>query len=68
MPYADHDGNPLHVSFGLGNDDMTVNTILDMPIIKDLGMILNFRAGSVTWCDNSPAPFNICYQESKRLI
>ena len=61
-PYVDHDGNPIRISFGLGND-MTVNTILGMPIIKDLGMIPNFRAGSVT-CEDSPATFEIRYQET----
>jgi hypothetical protein len=61
-PYVDSDGNPIHISFGLGND-MTVNTILGMPIIKDLGMIPNFRAGSVT-CKDAPATFDIRYHET----
>jgi hypothetical protein len=61
-PYADHDGNPIQISFGLGND-MTVNTILGMPIIKDLGMLPNFRDGTVT-CADSPATFGIQYQET----
>jgi hypothetical protein len=41
-PHVDNDGCPIRISFGLGNN-MTVNTILGMPIIKDLGMIPNFR-------------------------
>jgi hypothetical protein len=61
-PYVDHDGNSIRISFGLGND-MTVNTILGMPFIKDLGMIPNFRAGSVT-CEDSAATFAISYQET----
>ena len=61
-PYVDTAGNPIRISFGLGND-MTVNTILGMPIIKDLGMIPNFRAGTVT-CEDSPATFSIRYQET----
>jgi hypothetical protein len=52
-PYADHKGNPIQIAFGLGNG-MTVNTILGMPVIKDLGMIPNFRHGSIT-CADSPA-------------
>jgi hypothetical protein len=59
-PYVDHDGNPIRISFGLGND-MTVNTILGMPFIKDLGMVPNFRAGTVT-CEDSSATFDISYQ------
>jgi hypothetical protein len=62
MPDADHDGNPLEISFGLGND-LTVNTILDMPIIKDLGMLPNFPDGPVT-CAVSPVTFEIQYQET----
>lgn len=61
-PYVDNDGSPIRISFGLGND-MTVNTILGMPIIKDLGMIPNFRARSVT-CEDSAATFEINYQET----
>ena len=61
-PYADNTGNPIRFSFSLGND-MTVNTILGMPVIKDLGMIPNFRAGSVT-CEDSPATVAIRYQET----
>jgi hypothetical protein len=61
-PYVDHDGNPIRISFGLGQD-MTVNTILGMPIIKDLGMVPNFRTGSVC-CDDTAATFEICYQET----
>jgi hypothetical protein len=61
-PYVDHDGHPIRISFGLGND-MTVNTILGMPIIKDLGMIPNFRARSVI-CEDSPATFDIRYHET----
>jgi hypothetical protein len=61
-PYADHEGNPIQIAFGLGHD-MTVNTILGMPVIKDLGMIPNFRDGSIT-CADSPAHFKICYQET----
>jgi hypothetical protein len=60
---VDTDGHPIHISFGLGNN-MTVNTILGMPIIiHDLGMIPNFRDCSVT-CDNTDATFSICYQET----
>jgi hypothetical protein len=33
MPYSDLKGSPIHISFGLGNN-MTVNTILGMPVIK----------------------------------
>jgi hypothetical protein len=62
MPYADHKGNPIQIAFGLGND-MTINTILGMPVIKDLGMIPNFWDGSIT-CADSPARFEICYQET----
>jgi hypothetical protein len=62
-PYIDTDENPVHISFGLGND-MTVNTILGMPIIKDLGMIPNFCAGSVT-CEGTSATFTIDYHETK---
>jgi hypothetical protein len=61
-PYTGTDGNPIHISFGLGND-MTVNTILGMPIIKDLSMIPNFRAGSIV-CKDTAATFEICYQET----
>ena len=61
-PYVDNDGSPIHISFGLGND-MTVNTILGMPIIKDLGMIPNFRARLVI-CEDSPATFAIRYHET----
>ena len=61
-PRFDNDGSPIRTSFGLGND-MTVNTILGMPIIKDLGMIPNFRAGSVTF-EDSPATFAIHHQET----
>jgi hypothetical protein len=61
-PYAGHDGNPIQISFGLGND-MTVNTILGMPVIKDLGMIPNFWDSSIT-CANSPATFDICYHKT----
>ena len=61
-PYLAHDGSPIHISFGLGND-MTVNTILGMPVIKDLGMVPNFRTRSVV-CDDSPATFDIAYHET----
>jgi hypothetical protein len=63
-PYVNTDGNPVHISFGLGNNNMTVNTILGMPIIKDLGMIPNFRAISVT-CEDTSATFTIDYHENK---
>jgi hypothetical protein len=53
-PYADHDGNPIQISFGLGND-MTVNTILGMPVIKDLGMIPIFGIAL------SPAPIPLLH-------
>ena len=56
-PYVDNTGNPIRILFGLGNI-MTVNTILGMPVIKDLGMIPDFRAGSVT-CEDSPATFAV---------
>ena len=49
-PYFAHDGSPIHISFGLGND-MTVNTILGMTVIKDLGMIPNFRSRSIVYDD-----------------
>jgi hypothetical protein len=62
MPYADHDGNPLQISFGLGNNT-TVNTILGMPVIKDLGMLPNFCNGPVT-CAESPATFEIQYRKT----
>jgi hypothetical protein len=58
-PYVDHNGRPVRISFGLGND-MTVNTILGMPIIKDLGMIPNFRDGSVV-CEDTAATFTLRY-------
>ena len=61
-PYFDNDGSPIRISFGLGND-MTVNTILGMPVIKDLGMLPNFRTAVVT-CDDSPATFEIRYHET----
>jgi hypothetical protein len=61
-PYSDHEGNPITISFGLGND-MTNNTILGMPLIKDLGMTPDFRAGHVT-CINLPATFNLEYRET----
>jgi hypothetical protein len=61
-PYVDHDGSPIRISFGLGND-MTVNTILGMPIIKDLGMLPNFRTARVT-CEDTPATFDIRYHET----
>jgi hypothetical protein len=61
-PYVDHDGNPIHISFGLGND-MTVNTILGMPIIKDLGMLPNFRSKRIT-CEDTTATFDIQYHET----
>jgi hypothetical protein len=61
--YLDNDGNDIQISFGLGND-MTVNTILGMPFIKDLGMVHNFRAGTVS-CAESPAAFSIRYQETR---
>jgi hypothetical protein len=41
---------------------VTVNTILGMPIIKDLGMIPNFCGGLVT-CKDTAATFAIRYQE-----
>ena len=52
----------IHISFGLGND-MTVNTILGMPVIKDVGMIPNFRPRSIV-CEDSSATFDISYQET----
>jgi hypothetical protein len=53
-PYTNLNGNPIHISFGLGHD-MTVNTILGMPIIKDLGMIPNFWSSSATSTTRKPA-------------
>jgi hypothetical protein len=61
-PYCDNDSNPITISFGLGND-MTVNTILGMPLIKDLGMTPDFRAGTVA-CTDSPATFDLEYKET----
>jgi hypothetical protein len=61
-PCFDNGGCLIRISFGLGND-MTVNTILGMPLIKDLGMIPNFRAKSVA-CKDLPATFVIRYQET----
>jgi hypothetical protein len=62
-PYVNTDRNPVHISFSLGND-MTVNTILGMPTIKDSGMIPFFRAGSVT-CKDTSATFTIDCHETK---
>jgi hypothetical protein len=61
-PYSDREGNPITISFGLGND-MTVNTILGMSLIKDLGMTPDFQAGHVT-CTDSPASFDLEYRET----
>jgi hypothetical protein len=55
--YVCHDGAPIHLSFGLGND-MTVNTILGLPTICDLGMKPDFRRALVT-CDDTPAVFSL---------
>ena len=60
-PYYDNERNPITISFGLGND-MTVNTILGMPLIKDLGMTPDFCNGNVT-CTDSPATFELEYKE-----
>jgi hypothetical protein len=54
-PCVDHSGSPLRISFGRGND-MTVNTMLGMPIVEDLGVIPNFRDGSVV-CKDAPTTF-----------
>ena len=60
-PYVNKNtGNPIRIFFSLGNN-MTVNTILGMPVIKDLRMIPNFRACSVTYKD-SPTTFAIRYK------
>jgi hypothetical protein len=56
-PHVEHDGSPIRVSFGLGNN-MTVNTILGMPVLKHLGMIPNFCGGSVI-CEDAPATFSL---------
>jgi hypothetical protein len=61
-PYSDHEGNPITISFGLGNG-MTVNTILGMPLIRDLGMTPDFRAGHVA-CTDSPATFDLEYPKT----
>jgi hypothetical protein len=61
-PCFDNSGSPIRISFGLGNN-MTVNTILGMPIIKDLGMLPNFRTARVT-CEDTPATFDIRYHET----
>jgi hypothetical protein len=62
MSYMDLDSNPIHISFGLGHN-MTLNTILGMSIIKDLGMIPNFWAGTVV-CEDTTATFKTSYQET----
>jgi hypothetical protein len=61
-PYSDHEGNPIMISFGLGNN-MTVNTVLGMPLIKDLGMTPDFQTGHVA-CTNLPATFDLEYRET----
>jgi hypothetical protein len=60
-PCVDHDRSPVRNYFGLG-EDMTVNTIHGMPIIKNLGMLPNFRAALVT-CEATAATFDIrCHE------
>jgi hypothetical protein len=62
-PCFDNSGSPVRVFFGLGNN-VTVNTILGMPIIKDLGMLPNFQTALVT-CKDTPATFDIrCHESS----
>lgn len=62
LPYMDHNRNVIQISFDFGND-MTVNTILGMPIIKDLGMTPNFCVVSMV-CKDSTTTFEICCQET----
>jgi hypothetical protein len=58
-----HDGSPINISFGLGHD-MTVNSILGMPTIRDLGMKPDFRLGTVI-CDDTPTVFPISNEETR---
>lgn len=57
-----HDGSPINISFGLGHD-MTVNSILGMPTIRDLGMKPDFRQGTIR-CDETPTVFSISNEET----
>lgn len=68
-PYFDNDGSPIRISFGLEND-MTVNTILGMPVIKDLGMIPNCCARSIICEDSatSAATYNMSLFISRNLL
>jgi hypothetical protein len=65
-PCVARNGSPVRVSFGLGNN-MTVNTILGMPVIKDLGMLPNFRTALVT-CKDTAATFDIHHHETRCSI
>jgi hypothetical protein len=60
---VDHNGDPICVSFGLGND-MTVNAILGMPIIKDVDVIPNFCACLVVCKDTTATSDMRCHKTS----
>jgi hypothetical protein len=45
-PYVDTTGNPIQLSFALGND-VTVNTIFGLPMLCDLDSVISLRSNSL---------------------